>query len=322
MKYINQNHIREIGIDWSSIFNVIKDSLQSFHEKDFAQPVKPYLRFNNLKNRIIAMPAYVGGAIRKAGIKWIASFPGNIQKAIPRAHSVTILNDSDNGKPVCIINTNLISGIRTIAVSGMLMDLYLKGKKTKAVIGISGIGPIGRLHVEMITSIFQDSVSRILIYDIREIDKTIFPPSFADRIFVCSSWQEAYVDADIFITCTVSEKPYIDVAPKKGSLQMNVSLRDYETTCRSFMDYIIVDDWDEVCRENTDIERMYKESGLTSGDTVSLAKVLAEGAIERMTMEEKTIMFNPMGMAIFDVAVGNWFYTRATQLKIGIDLED
>lgn len=321
MKYINQEHIQEIGIDWPSIFKVIEEALQSFYKKDVVQPIKPYLRFNNLKNRIIAMPAYVGGTVRKAGIKWIASFPGNIQQGISRAHSVTILNDSENGKPECIINTNLISGIRTIAVSGLVMDLFLKAKGRKdVVVGISGFGPIGRLHVEMIAKVFPELVSSILIYDIREIDTSMLPEHIKSKVSVCSSWQQAYLEADIFITCTVSAQPYINIAPKKGSLHMNVSLRDYQSICRSFMDSIIVDDWEEVCRENTDIERMHTETGLISEDTIDLASLLVEGGIEEMVRKEKTIMFNPMGMAIFDVAVGNWFYTKSTYLKIGIDL--
>lgn len=52
---------------------------------EFAQPIKPYLRYNNLKNRIIAMPAYAGGECDMAGIKWIASYPDNINQ-IGRAH--------------------------------------------------------------------------------------------------------------------------------------------------------------------------------------------------------------------------------------------
>ncbi len=41
-------------------------------------------------------------------------------------------------------------------------------------------------------------------------------------------WEARYDDADVFVTCTVSPAAYIDRRPKPGSLQLNVSLRDYK----------------------------------------------------------------------------------------------
>src|SRR5580658_4185064 len=113
MKLLDESGIRAIGTDWNKTVDIIQEAVRCLEVNDFSQPVKPYLRYRNRKNRIIAMPAFVGGRINKAGIKWIASFPDNIHKGFPRAHSVVILNDADTGEPVCIICTPLLSIIRT-----------------------------------------------------------------------------------------------------------------------------------------------------------------------------------------------------------------
>jgi len=190
MRYLNEKDLRSVGLNWNDTIDAIEDAVACLGAKDFAQPVKPYLRYGDPVNRIIAMPAFVGGKVNLAGIKWIASFPENIDNGIPRAHAVVILNNAETGKPVSIINTALLSIIRTSAVSGLMIRYFL-------------------------------------MHDLRGINKDAIDSPHKDKIVVVDSWQEAYRDTDIFITCTVSKAPYVDLPPKAGSLQLNCSLRDY-----------------------------------------------------------------------------------------------
>jgi ornithine cyclodeaminase len=291
------------------------------HKNDYAQPIKLYLRYKDLRNRIIAMPAYLGGSVSTSGIKWIASFPGNIQNGLPRAHSVSILSNPDTGVPFCLMHTNLVSAIRTAAVSGLMIMKYMETRVAGPVtIGVVGLGQIGRIHLEMIASILGDRIGRLNLYDIRETPGLVVPDRLQGKVSLRHSWQEVYVDADILITCTVSDKPYIDMIPKKGSLQLNVSLRDYLPSIRKHIDVMVVDDWKEVCRENTDIEKMHLEMGLQESDTLSLQQVFVENPMP--WKQGDTIMFNPMGMAIFDVAVGAWYYQQTKALGRGVLLAD
>ena len=323
MLYLNADSIKEVGVDWDQVITVIKDSVEQLHKNDYSQPVKPYLRYGDAKNRIIAMPAYIGGNKPWAGIKWIASFPDNIHKGKLRANSVTILNEHDSGIPRCMINTAAVSAIRTAAVSGLMVKEFMKGRENggQLNIGINGFGPIGQMHLRMITSILGSAIGKVLIFDINPIDKAIIDKEIQDKVTIASSWEECYMDADIFITCTVSAAPYISISPKKGSLQLNVSLRDYTVEMKDFMDVIIVDNWEEVCRQNTDIENMHKEKGLLESDTLSIADVISGGSLNKRETSD-VVMFNPMGMAIFDIAVGGHYYEEALNRNIGFSLPD
>ncbi len=321
MLYLNEQDVLQIGIEWPAVVSVIRNACQTMDTEDFAQPVKPYLRYRNKKNRIIAMPAFLGGNTELAGIKWIASFPGNIEKGIKRAHSVTILNDAATGVPVGIINTPIISGIRTAGVSGLMIDLWARyNDKTGLKIGLTGLGPIGRLHIDMLFHLLGDRIETVRVYDIRSYDKETIAPEWSDRIEFCTSWEAAFLDADIFVTCTVSDKPYINKPPRKGSLHLNVSLRDYEASWVTHADVIIVDDWEEVCREKTDIEMMHLEYGLQKEQVYNIVQVVADDGMETLS-QGKTVMFNPMGMSVFDIAVGGYFLDRAERTAVGVALK-
>jgi N-[(2S)-2-amino-2-carboxyethyl]-L-glutamate dehydrogenase len=323
MLYLNEDHILKIGMDWQASIQSIEESAIALHENDFSQPVKPYLRYRNLVNRIIAMPAFVGKKINVAGIKWIASFPDNIIKGIKRANSVTILNKSETGEPFCIVNTALISAIRTSAVSGLLVKYYLERQRsTKSfTVGVTGFGPIAKTHINMLISLLGDKLNTIKVFDLKGIKETDIDANLKDNITIVESWQDAYADTDIFVTCTVSKDRYIDARPKKGSLLLNVSLRDFKTDILPDVDLMLVDDWNEICRENTDIEHMHKEKNLQEKDCHNISDSVVNKIIQK-SREDETIMFNPMGMAIFDMAIAKQYYDYACENKIGIELPD
>ncbi len=322
MLYLSTKDLLTIGIDWKKCTDSINGAVQCLYEKDFAQPVKPYLRFRDLTNRIIAMPAFVGGSVNMAGIKWISSFPGNINKQLPRASSLVVLNDVNTGVPLSVINSSRLSAIRTASVTAFMLNRFLtaRGGDRSLVFGMTGFGPIGQMHLEMIQSLAGQRVQEVLIFDLRPIDLSVIPSAIRSKIRIVKSWQEAYVPADVFMTCTVSKERYIDLQPKPGSFHANVSLRDYGSSVLKQVPCQIVDDWTEVCRENTDVEAAHKEWNLTEADCLTIADFAIDNPLKRLGKEESAV-FHPMGMAVFDLAIAGQFYASAIEKGIGTTLE-
>lgn len=318
MLYLNEEDVKNIQPSWETLLGIIENAIDIWSFGHFSQPLKPYLSFENPKNRIIAMPAYLGRSCNSAGIKWIASFPENIQRGMQRAHSITLLNNADTGEPLTMIQSSSLSGIRTAAVSGIILRRFVENIPSKTMhIGIVGFGPIGELHLKMITELIETHIDSIKIYDVREEIRNKIP-SCARAV---NTWQEAYEDADIFITCTTTADPYINILPKSGSLHLNVSLRDYTSNILKKCAHIIVDDWDEVCRANTDIERTHKAYGLQKKDTVDLRHFCKENYFKTINqkafLESEFCSFHPMGMAIFDIALAKYYYSQACEAHLG-----
>ena len=310
-EYIKDKDFELVKLDWNEAVHTIENAVFCIESGDFVQPLKPYLRFGADENRIIAMPAYIGKEFEMAGIKWIASFPGNRKSGNARANSVLILNDANTGKPLTIMNTTYPSIIRTAAVSGVLIKRYVKSKgKRKVKIGVIGFGPIGRNHVIMCDSILHSVDAEYYVFDVEDVERDMIPVKIQDKVKLVGKWEDAYKDCDIVITCTTSRERYIDKKPLDGSLLLNVSLRDYK---RNIFEYvknaIIVDQWEEVCRENTDIEQFYLACGLKKENVYTLTDVVGGNIFDKLA-NEQTIMFNPMGLAVFDIAIGKYLLYR------------
>ncbi|MFD0694408.1 2,3-diaminopropionate biosynthesis protein SbnB [Paenibacillus sp. GCM10027628] len=320
MIYLHDDHIRQIGTDWRQLTDIIRDVVRIKDNGDCVYPLKPYLRFREPANRIIAMPAFVGGDIHLAGIKWIASFPGNGRLGLPRAHNTIILNHPATGEPVAFIHSGLLNGLRTAAVSGVMLDAYCAAKQPSELrLGIIGWGPIGRLHLDMCADLLGEKLKRVMIFDLKGIDLRTIPEGIRAITEIVDDWRSVYRAADVLVTCTVATERYIDEAPPVGSLLLNVSLRDYKPEAVAQVKAVIVDDWREVCRENTDIELLHLRYGLKESGVRTLSDVVCRDGLAEIAAEEP-VYFNPMGLGIFDIAVAGFYWREAMRLGMGVEL--
>ncbi|OCT16069.1 2,3-diaminopropionate biosynthesis protein SbnB [Paenibacillus pectinilyticus] len=321
MLYVQDDHIREIGIDWTKLTDIIQDVVVIGDSGDCVHPLKPYLRFGDPKNRIIAMPAYVGGTINLAGIKWIASYPNNSLVGLPRAHNTLILNKPSTGEPIAFIHSGLLNGLRTAAVSGVMLKQYVSARQPADLsIHLIGWGPIGRLHLDMCIALFGERIQQVRIFDLKGVNTNTIPASVRGKTLAVSDWRQGYQEANVIMTCTVSAERYIDEAPPPGALLLNVSLRDYKPESVSAVTTIIVDDWREVCREQTDIEQLHLLYNLQETDVRTLADVVLRDHLAGVEAKEP-IYFNPMGLGIFDIAIAGYYWKEAVRLNKGVTLE-
>src|SRR5947207_11556525 len=124
---------------------IVRDAYLAHDHGQSVNPDSYFLRFPGKPDcRIIALPAYLGNGFGVAGLKWIASYPGNVRKGFPRASAVLILNNYETGYPFAIIESSCLSAART-AASPALAPYWLNSQSREAqVLCIVGTGFIAR----------------------------------------------------------------------------------------------------------------------------------------------------------------------------------
>lgn len=92
--------------------------------------------------RFMAMPAYLGGSFRTAGMKWYGSNIANRDKGLPRSILTFVLNDADTGAPLAFMSANLLSAYRTGAIPGV--GARHLARKDSRIVGVMGPGVMAK----------------------------------------------------------------------------------------------------------------------------------------------------------------------------------
>src|SRR5688572_33444654 len=77
---------RVIDANRKQVFDTVEAAYRLHDSGKTLNPDSYFLRYpHNPGARIIALPAHLGGAFQKSGIKWISSFPENRARNLARA---------------------------------------------------------------------------------------------------------------------------------------------------------------------------------------------------------------------------------------------
>jgi len=325
LRFLSRSEIAAAGGDHSKLYmQAVEDGFRLHAAGDYAQPLKPYLRSphsSHIADRIIAMPAWIGGADPIAGLKWIGSKHDNpASRSIDRASAVIVLNDDESHFPIAILEAGRISALRTAAVTGVAAR-YL-ARKLFTDVAIIGCGPIGRTQIQMFCEQFSH-VRRFRLYDLKpaavsEVSRWVqasFPQvevvSFGDP-------RGAIEGADVVVTCTVTDRPYLPfewLSP--GTFLANVSIMDVEKEVFLKVDKVVVDDWDQCNREKKIINQLVEEGVFSRQHLHAELGEIVVGAKPGRDNGEEIILLNPMGMAIDDIVCARAILRQAEAIGVG-----
>ncbi|WP_437993422.1 2,3-diaminopropionate biosynthesis protein SbnB [Sorangium sp. So ce145] len=293
----------------------VKSAYLMHEDGQTVNPDSYFLRFpEQPKNRIIALPAFLGGDVGVSGIKWIASYPDNIRRGIPRASAALLLNSYETGYPFACLESSIISAARTAGSAALAAEWMNGGKRAVNRLSIIGNGLIARYIYDFLLALGWE-IGSVLLHDLNKAESQRFAtqvckPGRHGAIDCVSSAEAAITGSDLIVLATVAGEPYIlDPALfSHNPLVLNISLRDLAPEIL-LGSYNIVDDVEHVMKANTSPHLAERLTGGRSFVTGTLAQLMRG---ERRIGRDKPAIFSPFGLGVLDLAVGRWVYDVAS----------
>jgi len=303
------------------LVQVVRTAYETHGDGDSSLPHSTFLRFpGQPQDRIIALPAYLGGECQVAGIKWVSSFPENLNVGLDRASAVLILNSPQTGRPEAVLEGSVISAKRTAASAALAAQCLLSSKKVGRV-GMIGCGLINFEIARFLVAVFPEMETFALFDKVEARAK-----QFADKckrtfdkvqVEIATDVAAVLCSSPLISFATTASAPYVSELREcpPGSAILHISLRDLSPdvilTCDN-----VVDDVDHVCRAQTSVHLAEQLVGRRNFIRCTLADIL-KGRAPARNGSETVSVFSPFGLGVLDLAVGK--LARDLALQQGLE---
>jgi 2,3-diaminopropionate biosynthesis protein SbnB len=305
------------------VFNAVEAAYRLHAAGAAINPDSYFLRYPDKPSaRIIALPAHLGGAIQKSGIKWISSFPENRTGNLARASAVLILNDAATGYPLACIEASLISATRT-AASAALAAEHMSPDPFRGSLAVVGTGVIARATVDWL--LFRNwSFRKVSLYDLDRKEAEQFGKWLHDqyrvRAEIVDRLEQAMGDASLILFTTTASTPYL--ADEKLLAHcptvLHLSLRDIGVNV-ILTAQNVVDDVEHCLKASTSLHL----TEMATGNRAFVAGNLVDVLEKRVELNRgRPRIFSPFGLGVLDLAVGNFVLETAMASNATIALPD
>lgn len=263
------------------------------------------------------LPAHVGGTYDAAGLKWALHLPV-ASGDLPSITNTTFVNRLSDGRPIGLLESALLTRMRTAAVSAIAMEALLA--QPPETVTILGAGAQARTHLAMVLTLFP-SVSRINLWnrtrDHRDAMIAAQPARAGVRLVAHDDLAAALDGSAVVLTCTTAPEPLLgEAAVRPRRLIVQVGYHEVAFAAIAASDHVVVDLWGSFAAKSAkSLFQMYR-AGQFAPDQVSadLAGLVVDGW---RPPAGASVYFSSFGLNVFDIALAARVLATAEADDIG-----
>jgi ornithine cyclodeaminase/alanine dehydrogenase-like protein (mu-crystallin family) len=258
------------------------------------------------------MAAHVDGTLAS---KLVSVFAENHERGLPSHQALVALFDSEDGRPLAVMDGTHITAIRTAAASAVATRAL--AREDASVLAVLGAGVQGRAHLHVVPRVRDFAEIRVASRTRPHAEEAAASVG-AD---VAASFEEAVRGTNVVCLCTDSSEPVISpewLAPGTHVTSVGYSEHGGELHPDVLRAGLIVVE-SRVALEPPPAG-VAELQGLGRGDVVELGEILASSHAGRSSEEEITV-YKSMGHAAEDAAAARLVYERALAYGLGTEVK-
>jgi ornithine cyclodeaminase/alanine dehydrogenase len=313
--YLSEADVQSVGLSMAEIIELLETAFGEKGAGRVEMPPKPGIHPGAGDNFIHAMPAYIPG-MNSAGVKWVSGFPDNHKRGLPYVSGLLILNDTETGLPIAVMDCTWITAMRTAAATAVAARRLARPES--AVLGILGCGVQGRTNTEALNVPFP--LKQVRAYDVNPETARSFAREIASRfhldVRVVDQPKKAVSGCDMVVTAgPILKQPHATIQAGWWEEGAFASLVDFD----SYWHPDALREATKFCTDDVPQLLHYQAIGYFQDIPpvyADLGELVTGKKTGRESPAERTMACN-LGLALDDMAVAPAIYHGAVEKQIG-----
>ena len=288
----------------------VREGFIAYAKGEWTMPPKIYVAaYPNGDFR--AMPAIGAG---HATLKWVTSFPANLERGLPTVKAIVLVSDAETGMPVAVLEGSALTALRTGAAAVLAAETL--GRRKAKTVAVIGAGVNGKATART----FLARGREVMIWDLdseraRAAAEELGATVAADR--------EEALAADIVATVTPAYEPLISESFLRPGQHVSLMGADGPGKCEIdpreiARTHVFCDEWAQASHAG-ELQHSVREHLVKREQVTQLGDVLAGLAPGRANGKEITT-FDSTGLAIQDLALALAVLEQVGELENVLEL--
>lgn len=265
--------------------------------------------------RSYALPASLGGPYDSVGVKWTTHRAA--AAGPPRVVSLTMVNDRRTGLPVGIVESAVLTAMRTAAVSALV--LCRAAPQPVRRVALLGAGTQAATHLAMLAACFP-GLEQVAVWNrtpvardamLRQAGSLPWPVMRPDVL------ADALSGSDAIVACTAATNPILDAdAARPGRIVLQIGYHEASFALIDASTAVVVDLWGEF--RNTSAKSLFQAHRAGRFETGRLAAQLPDVLAGYWAPRpDDAVYFSSFGLNVLDLALASRVLRRAAELGLG-----
>ncbi|MFI5012856.1 MAG: hypothetical protein ACHQAY_10955 [Hyphomicrobiales bacterium] len=297
------------GAEFSAAIRDTRDALALLRAGEAEMPAETSVALGDSRasGRAYALPAGLGGRFQAAGVKWTAHRP-EIGDGLPAIVSHTIVHDRRTGLLRGIVESALLTAMRTAAVSALSLECL--SPAPLRTVSILGAGFQARTHLHMLAALRPELDKVILWNRTGSRAKALSALDWPFKVEIASS-PEAAARSDAVLLCTAAKAPILDAAAlSPGRLIVQVGHHEVSYDAIDRADHVVVDLWGEF--RLTSAKSLFQMHRAGRFPQSRLSCVLADAVAGAWRPRPGSLVYmSSFGLNVLDIALAARLMERA-----------